>query len=89
MMSGCQGRGVVAEIPGFAQPRAELLRGGLMAAAAPHMERRGSAELCSVWQRQGPRKRHGTLSGRVRVDIRKGFFTRGWLGPGTVFPAQW
>ena len=24
------------------------LRGGLMAAAAPHRERRGSAELCSV-----------------------------------------
>jgi len=30
------------------QPRAEELRGGLMAAATPHRERRGSAELCSV-----------------------------------------
>ena len=27
-----------AEVPGFAQPRAEELRGGLMAAAAPHRE---------------------------------------------------
>jgi len=31
-----------------AQRRAEELRGGLMAAAAPHREQRGSAELCSV-----------------------------------------
>jgi len=37
-----------AEVPRCAQPRAEELRGGLMAAAAPHRERRGSAELCSV-----------------------------------------
>jgi len=36
------------EAPRFAQPRAEELRGGLMAAVAPHRERRGSAELCSV-----------------------------------------
>ena len=35
-------------MPGFVQPRAEELRGGLMVAAAPHRERRGSAELCSV-----------------------------------------
>jgi len=28
--------------------RAEKLRGGLMAAAAPHREWKGSAELCSV-----------------------------------------
>ena len=32
----------------FAKPIAEQLRGGLMAAAAPHRERRGSAELCCV-----------------------------------------
>jgi len=38
----------VAEGPGPVQPRAEELRGGLMAAAAPHRERRGSVELCSV-----------------------------------------
>lgn len=31
-----------------AQPRAEELRKGLMAAAAPYRERGGSAELCSV-----------------------------------------
>jgi len=29
-------------------PEQSRLRGGLMAAAAPHRERRGSAELCSV-----------------------------------------
>jgi len=32
-----------AEVPRFVQPRAEELRGGLMAAAAPHR-----AELCSL-----------------------------------------
>jgi len=37
-----------AEAAVFVQPRAEELRGGLMVAAAPHRERRGSAELCSV-----------------------------------------
>ena len=38
----------MAEAPGFAQPRAEELRGGLMAAAAPHRERRAalSSALC-------------------------------------------
>ena len=38
----------VAEACRFAQPRAEELRGGLMVAAAPHREWRGSAKLCSV-----------------------------------------
>ena len=37
-----------AEAAEFVQPRAEELRGGLMAAAAPHREQRGSAELCSL-----------------------------------------
>jgi len=32
----------------LAQPRAEELRGGLMAAAAPHREGRGSTVLCSL-----------------------------------------
>jgi len=38
----------LAEAPGFAQPRAEELRGGLMAATAPHRERRAalSSALC-------------------------------------------
>ena len=37
-----------AEAPGFAQHRAEELREGLMAAAAPHRERRAalSSALC-------------------------------------------
>jgi len=34
----------VAEVPVFAQRRAEKLRGGLMAAAVPHRKQRGSAE---------------------------------------------
>ena len=42
----------MAEVPWFAQPRAEELRGGLMAAAAPHREQRGSAELCSLVTRR-------------------------------------
>jgi len=29
-------------------PEQSRLRGGLMVAAAPHRERRGSAELCSL-----------------------------------------
>lgn len=56
----------VAEIPGFAQPRAELLRGGLMAAVAPHREQKGSAELHSG-DRQSPRGQHGAADwGGVR-----------------------
>jgi len=35
----------VAEALCFVQPRAEELRGGLMAAAAPHREQRDSTEL--------------------------------------------
>jgi len=36
------------EGPVFVQHRADELRGGLMVAAAPHRERRGNAELCSL-----------------------------------------
>ena len=43
-----ESRSVLFEVPWFVQPRAEELRGGLRAAAAPRRERRGSAELCSV-----------------------------------------
>ena len=56
--------------------RAEELRGGLMAAAAPHRERRGSAELCSVWQRQGPRERHGDVRGGAAGGEGKGLHHR-------------
>ena len=50
VVKGLQGKmyEAAAEVPVFVQPRAEELRGGLMAAAAPHREQRGSAELCSV-----------------------------------------
>jgi len=41
---------------GLFSPEQGRLRGGLMAAAAPHREQRGSAELCSLWQRQGPKE---------------------------------
>ena len=33
---------------GVVQPRAEELRGGLIVAAAPHREWRGSTELCNL-----------------------------------------
>ena len=33
---------------GLCSPEQSRLRGGLMVAAAPHRERRGSAELCSL-----------------------------------------
>ena len=42
-----------------------------MAAAAPHRERRGRAELCSVWQRQGPKERHGAASGQGQLGVRE------------------
>ena len=32
-----------------------------MEAAAPHRERRGSTELCSLWQRQGRSEWHGAV----------------------------
>ena len=78
-----------AEVPGCAQPRAETLRGGVMVAAAPHREQRGSTELCSMWQRQGPRERHGGVSGEGQLGIRKSLFTSQWLGLGTSFLGQW
>jgi len=68
----------VAEAPWLAQRRTEELRGGLMAAAAPHRERRGSAELCSLLQRQGPREQCGAVSGEGNLGVRERFCTRGW-----------
>jgi len=69
-------------VPRCAQRRAEELRGGLMAAAAPHREGRGSAELCSVWQRQGPRERLGAVSGEGQLGVADRGCTRGqWAWP--------
>ena len=48
-----------AEVPRFAQPRAEELRRGLMAAEAPHRERRGSWGLGKGSAPEGGR--HGTV----------------------------
>ena len=42
-----------------------------MVAAAAHRERRGSAELCSLCQRQGPREWHGAASGESWVEYQK------------------
>jgi len=55
-----------AEGPGWVRPRAEELRGAHVAAAAPRWEWMGSAELCSVWQRQSPREGMGLCQGRGR-----------------------
>jgi len=49
-----------------------------MAAAAPHRERRDSAELCSLWQQQNPKEQHGAVSGQVRLGVRGRFYTRAW-----------
>jgi len=40
-------------------------------------ERRGSAELCSLWQQQGLRERYGAVSGEGQVGVRERFCTRG------------
>ena len=66
----------MAEVPWCIQPKAEELSGGLMAAAALHMERRGSAELCSLRQRQGPRERRGAVSGEGQLGVRGRVCTR-------------
>ena len=42
-----------------------------MAAAAPQREPRGSAELCSLWQRQGLRGRRGAVSGQGQVEYKE------------------
>ena len=65
------------EVLGCAQPRAEELRENLTAAAGPHRERRGSAELCSVWQRQGPKERHGAVSGEEQWELGTGSASEG------------
>jgi len=43
-----------------------------MAAAALHREQRGCAELCSLWQWQGPREQHELCQGKVRWGWGKG-----------------
>jgi len=48
-----------------------------MAAAAPHRVWRGSAELCSLWRRQGPREWHGAVSGEGQLGVRDRVCTRG------------
>ena len=64
--------------PGLCNLKQSRLRGGLMAAAAPHRERRGSAELCSVF----PREWHRSASGDGQVAVRERFCTRGrWVWP--------
>jgi len=42
----------MAEVPWCIQPKAEELSGGLMAAAALHMERRGSTESSSPFDQE-------------------------------------
>ena len=46
------------------------LRGGLMVPAAPHRERRGSAKLCSLLQRQGLRERERVCTTEDRKSTR-------------------
>ena len=49
--------------PGLLSPEQRRLRGHLMAAAAPHRERRGSTELCSLVSAAGLK---GTVCSCVR-----------------------
>ena len=48
MVKGQEGKTQEMQLRPLAQPRAEELRGGLMAAAAPYREWRGSAKLCCL-----------------------------------------
>ena len=68
-----------------AKPRAEELRRGLMAAAAPHRERRAalSSALCDSDRARG----NGMELCQERV--RERFFIRGWLDTGTGCSGQW
>jgi len=59
----------------------QRLRGGLMAAAAPHRERRGSAELCSGNGME-------LCQGRGSGGSRNGSAPEGG-GHGTACPGQW
>ena len=59
-----------------------------MEAAAPHREQRGSAELCSLWQRQGLRERCGAVSGEGQLRFETGSSPEGG-GHGTGCPGYW
>jgi len=66
-----------AEVTWFTQPRAEELKGGLMVAVAPHMEQRGSAELCSLLtndrtQVNGMKLRRGMIRFTIRRFVTPG-----------------
>jgi len=52
------------------------LRRGIMAAAAPHRERRDSAELCSLGTATGPEGTAWSCEGRAAV--RERLCPRGW-----------
>jgi len=57
-----------AEAPGVLSPEQSRLKGSLVAASAPHREWRGSAELCYLWQQQGPKEWCRTVSGEVEEN---------------------
>jgi len=68
---------------GRAQRRAEELRGGLMAAAAPHRERRGRAQLCS-----GPKGTAWSCQGTGSWGMGRGSYCRSPPPTDRLFPAQ-
>ena len=61
-------------------PEQSRLRGGLMAAAAPHREQRAalSSALCGSDRARGNSME--LCQGRIRLGIKKRFFTEGWSG---------
>lgn len=62
--------------------REKQQRAGLMAAAAPHRDHRGSTELCSVWQRPGLSEWHGAVSDEGQLVVMERVCTRGKLSTG-------
>ena len=71
--------------PWFAQPRAEEAEGRPHGGCSSSWgERRGSTELCSlVTNKRTQGKGMKLWQKRVRLDVRKRYYTRRWLGPGT------
>jgi len=86
----CRGEDVwgAAEAPVCAQLRAEKLRGGLMAAAAPHRELKGQRWALLSVTATGP-ERTAWSCARGEWGVRKRFFTVRRLGTGTGCPGQW
>ena len=79
----------VAAVCGALSSEQSRLRGGLMAAAAPHRERSGSAELSLATNNRTQEDGRKLHQRRVALDVGKRFFTRRWSCTGTASPEHW